>query len=96
MSQRTFVYADLNILAGWDRPLQRFFLVIEDQKDIEAENDNYVFSNLKLPNPDMSLEQVKQVLTDNGIEWPETLFTDLALDQKNNVGNLRHCYNIRS
>jgi len=77
-------------MTGWDRPLQQYFLVVEDEKDLYAENDNYVFSNLNLPNPAMTLEQVKTVLAELNIRTPPTLFDDLAQDKT--FGNASHHY----
>lgn len=90
MSQRQFTHGKNLILTGWDRPLQYFFLVIEDMTD--EDSDDYIFTNLNLPNPAMTLEQIKDVLSKENIAAPATLFTDLATDKENNVGSSFHNY----
>lgn len=89
MSQRIFRDNGYEVLTGWDRPLQYFFLVID-------QGDATVFSNLDRRNnpggPGMSLEAIFAQLRQRNINPPETLRTDLETDRRDNAGNLRHDY----
>jgi hypothetical protein len=90
MSQRTFTASGgYQVLTGWDRPLQRFFLVIEtkEQNHPGYQGDDYAFSNLNLPNPAMSIDQIYATLYRFKIMPPPTLFDDLEEDKRDNVGN---------
>ncbi len=93
MSQRIFRHGNYEILTGWDRPLQRFLLVIEDTSAAQGDyNDDIVFSNLNRDDPAMSLDEIRRELTSLDIRPPDDLFDDLAADRRNDVGNLRHEY----
>lgn len=92
MSQRTFSRNGYQVLTGWDRPAQYFFLAVETDEQAAGETDDYVFSNLDLDDPGMSLPEVMSKLEELGIEPPPTLAHDLALDRRNHVGNLRVNY----
>lgn len=88
MSQRTISYNDLEAFCGWDRPLQRFFLVIERQGATDDDpNNGYIFNNLARPNPGMTLTEIKAELDKALIPVPPTLFKDLEEDEKLNRGN---------
>jgi len=80
MSQRTFTHNGMKVLTGWDRPLQYFFLVIED-------SDDYVFSNLSRPDPRMTIPEIERTLDHFEIKYPESLFEDLLEDKKLDRGN---------
>lgn len=89
MSQRRWSDGIYNILTGWDRPLQRFFLMIERRGD---DPDQPFYSNLddlSLPRlGDMTVEQVVAKLTEHKILIPPSLDYDLRMDRENDVGNL--------
>lgn len=90
MSQRTFTRGNLSVFAGWDRPLQYFFVVVErvDAKD-DDEDEGYVFSNLRDRPPGkagMTLDEIKTVLSQNNITPPTTFYADLERDRTNNDG----------
>jgi hypothetical protein len=82
MSQRKFKDNNLTVTTGWDRQLQRFFLVIETDEQQESDEDEYVFSNLNLSNPAMTLDQIRSVLQSKKIKWPASLFDDLQDDKE--------------
>lgn len=92
MSQRIFKTDKFEVLTGWDRPLNRFFLVIErlDAKDDDPD-EGYAFDNLRLPDPSMTLESIDVTLRRFGVIPPPTLFTDLVRDRHNDCMK-RHVY----
>jgi hypothetical protein len=87
MSQRLFKNNKYNVLTGWDRPLQYWFLVITNKKG------GLVFSNLQLLHP-MSLSRVIRECLDRNIEIPKTLASDLISDKKVNRGNYTYDYSL--
>jgi hypothetical protein len=87
MSQRTFTSNNKTALTGWDRPLQYFFLVIE-------ERDRTIYSNLDEANPALSIEKVFEVLSMFGMPVPATLREDLLDDRRGNAGNTVHHYGV--
>lgn len=92
MSQHTFTATthngrDVEVLTGWDRPLQGFFLVVQE---VGARDDRYVFSNLDLPvweSHPRDFDGFMRVLADLGIKVPQGLLEELLLDAALNVGN---------
>ena len=87
MSQYWLSHGNLKILYGWDDPLRYFFLVITEV-DNEGHELRPVFSNLDLPEPGMSIEQIKWTLADHRVPVPEHLERDLKRDELS--GALRH------
>ena len=79
----------VTVLMGWDRPLQGFFLTVED-----ADQDlDYVYCNLDddslvafggLP---PSLDHFTDVLRQLGIDVPAAMIAAVLEDGANNVGN---------
>lgn len=93
MSQRIFHQNNLEILTGWDCPLQYFFLCIEDRMaPDDDENEGLIFNNLRRENPGMTLEEIKQTLIDFNIIYPDRLFVDLESDRIKMRGNYCHNY----
>lgn len=94
MSQHTFtaVTGDgrrVGVLTGWDRPLQGFFLVVEE---VGAEDENYVFTNLDLPagqSHPKDYRVFQRVLDELGVSIPDGLLEELLIDQALNAGNKR-------
>jgi hypothetical protein len=88
LSQHYFSYQDYTILYGWDKPLQYYFLVISRPHPVTKERE-YVFSNLDLENPAMSIEQIYEVL--KGFEIPipadlsETLINASGISGTENI-----------
>lgn len=83
MSQHVFKYSPYSVLCGWDRPLQQFFCVIEQDGKEEP-----VYSNLLDKNPTpTSFAHYAEVLLSFGIPLPKGLLTALELDGLNNAGN---------
>jgi hypothetical protein len=76
----------VEVLAGWDRPLQGFFMVIEDLEN----DDGYIFNNLDLEQPHpKSFDGFEQSLKDFGIPIPQGLVAELNQDRLENLGNKR-------
>lgn len=74
MSQRIFQSGSYEVQTGWNEPLGRYYLVVE-------RDDDYVFSNLRLRDPEMDIQEILRVLEGLGIEYPEGLGYALAMDQ---------------
>lgn len=73
---------ELRILAGWDRPLQGFFLVIMDS------DGEVLASNLELPEShpkDFGVFQ--QMLDEYGIVLPAEMVDEIIDDGASNMGN---------
>lgn len=83
----------VEVLAGWDRPLQGFFMVIENPE----KDDDYIFSNfeLKQPHP-MSFDVFEKALSDLGIPMPNGLLAELNQDRLENLGNKRKVWESTS
>src|SRR5215831_11356782 len=84
MSRRYFGNETYEAVAGWDRPLQYYFLDVYQR---DHPDQDPIFSNLDLLNPSMTLEQIADTLTTYGITAPPTLFADLHLDALVNRGD---------
>ena len=86
MSQRIFGNDTYEAVAGWDPPLQYHFLMIY-QRGADRNFDEPLFSNLYLPDPAMTLEQIADTLIDYDIARPPTLFADLIEDARLDRGD---------
>jgi hypothetical protein len=89
------------VLMGWDRPLQGFFLVVEEDNESDAddhadesdESDGYVYSNMEDPDliPWMGLpptiDPFLAKLQDLGITIPARMVAEIQADAMANVGN---------
>ena len=80
MSQYVFRHGTMKVLYGWDDPLRYFFLVITEV-DAKGKESRGVFSNLDLPNPAMTIDQIKKTLGEYAIEVPASLEDDLRRDE---------------
>ncbi len=93
MSQHIFTTESYEILCGWDRPLQGFFLVVEkvteDGKE-PTDEDEYVYSNLDEPfylaHP-KQFDHFVKILNRLSIDIPSGLIQALEADKINNTGN---------
>jgi hypothetical protein len=85
------------VLAGWDVPLQGFFLVVEESP-VDDDSDEYIYSNLRDPAlkawmglpPDLDYFVGK--LRELGIEVPPRMLAEVAADKLNNVSARRVTY----
>lgn len=89
MSQHRYRFkkdgAEVEVLMGWDRPLQHVFMVVEDLSD---ESGDYLYSNLYEPNMSaLTLEYFRGVLDRLQIQVPESMFQEVEIDRRNNAGN---------
>ncbi|MDC5711130.1 hypothetical protein [Vibrio europaeus] len=83
MSQHTFKSNGLDVLCGWDRPLQGYFLVIESENQ-----DEPLYSNLYEQNSHPEcFDSYLSVLNRFGLVCPYGLLSRLEEDKVNNVGN---------
>ncbi len=87
MSQHIWTYKNYEVLTGWDRPLQRYFLVISltDIPEDDDETDEYVFSNLRMKNASMTLEEICKILERLNIPYPDNLRENLEKDEMENA-----------
>ena len=81
------------VVVGYDRPLRGFFCFVE-KCDIDGEDeDEFVYSNLndlKLGSCyglSKSLDYLKGVLQELGLQVPASMFEQSELDMLGNVGN---------
>jgi hypothetical protein len=94
MSQHTFTSPaesnntgkPLQILCGWDRPLQYQHLTIET-KCANPVDELIVYCNLQEPGGGLELEQVAERLESFGITPPEGLLAELDQDERQDMGN---------
>lgn len=99
MSQHIFLtthpeHGKLEVLAGWDRPLQGFFMHIEKLEAPEGEDGAvpYLYDNLdddKLPLGGLSrsFDYFLPILKQHGIEVPAAMIEDIKADGAVNMGN---------
>ncbi len=87
MSQHYFSNSHYDVLVGWDRPLQGFFLVI-DEEHSDGNMPLTVYTNLceKVPHP-KTFDHFESVLKRFGVELPNALMEELLVDQKIQAGN---------
>jgi hypothetical protein len=97
MSRRTFWQGPYEIVAGWDRPLQHFFLDVYDHTTPVREDEDEVLLYSSLYEPPgvyerYTLEQIKATLRTHRITPPPTFYDDLQDDAQANIGNLTVTY----
>lgn len=63
---------------GWDRPLQYWFITIQDA-------DGTLFTNMNLDNPAMSIEAIKDTLAMSGFDVPADIEDVLKTDASGSV-----------
>lgn len=66
---------------GWDQPLQRFFMYIENL-DATDDEDMLIFDNLRMHDPDLPLETWLDILAALGIELPQELTEQVVRDSE--------------
>lgn len=79
----------ITILAGWDRPLQGYFMVIElDGCTNEYEDPCYLYNNLDhhVSHPP-TFAPFQEVLDAFGIHVPEEMVREIIADGMVNMGN---------
>jgi hypothetical protein len=83
----------MTVLAGWDRPLQQFFMVIEldAPTDDMTDEEVYLYSNLFDPNSvRKDLDYFTEKLKEFGITLPNLMLDEIRKDCAQNIGN-RQC-----
>src|SRR3546814_13098438 len=82
----------ISVILGWDRPMNYFFLVIEEQNN-SADNPmtlDLLYSNLQESDPsNHDLDYYRAVLRHFQIDVPESMFIEVERDRERNTGN-RH------
>lgn len=84
MSQHSFSHGQYEILCGWDRPLQGFFLVIEDVNSREDVAYSNLYEKVSHPN---TFKPFLDVLKRFSIPMPDGLLVALEQDKAENKGN---------
>lgn len=97
MSQHLFrmdhpKYGHLEVMAGWDRPLQGFFMSIELLDAPEDEDNCYLYSNLDDENLPIggfarSFDYFLPILQRLEINLPAEMIADIESDGRANMGN---------
>jgi hypothetical protein len=85
----------IEVLIGWDRPLQGFFMMI-DWLDEENDSDEYLYSNLDDLNLQNShpkeLSYFLERLSVLGVVVPQKMLQEVLKDQRENAGNRTERY----
>lgn len=80
----------ITVVLGWDRPMDYFFLVIEEQIN-SADNPmtlDHLYSNLQESDPfNHELDYYREVLRNFQIGVPESMFIEVERDREKNTGN---------
>lgn len=102
MSQHFFKTAHkgeaVTVMMVWDRPLQGFFMVIEDKT---SKDDGFIYSNLEDPELALSggfsqtIEPFVNKLDELGIDVPIEMLEGVVVDGIFNVGNKEVHYSMR-
>ena len=102
MSQHIFTTTHegsaIEVLMGWDRPGQGFFMVVEkidigEKDDADLDDDAYIYTNLY--DPDLienggvshNLDHFVKKLEELEILVPEAILANVQADGEDNVGN---------
>ena len=82
MSQYKWNFDKYEFIAGCDRPLQYFFLMV-DHKDPSLQEDVPVFTNLNLPSgPGMTIEEIKGTCLLFGSALPDAIIASMLKDKE--------------
>jgi hypothetical protein len=87
----------ITVMMGWDKPLQGFFMVIEDKASKE---DDFIYSNLEDPELAQAgglaqtIEPFVNKLDELGIEVPVEMLEGVEIDGIFNVGNKQAHYGV--
>lgn len=93
-SQSRYQGRDVEVVAGYDRPLNTLFLQMLAAGDDSSETE-VLYSSLQEPQIDWTdINVVAAKLTDLGIEVPGSLLEAVYLDQLFQVGNLVATHHI--
>ena len=81
----------VEVAAGWDRPLQGFFMTVlytDDPEDQAVQDYEYAFNNLTqlLPHP-RTFDGFADILASLAIALPEGMTDDIIKDGRVNMGN---------
>ncbi|WP_396334093.1 hypothetical protein [Burkholderia anthina] len=86
----------VRIQAGWDRPLQQYYLIVEilNPAEADAEEDGYLYSNLSDQGAwgCRDLSYFERKLTELGLIVPSALLDGVRADCANNVSNRNVTY----
>ena len=72
----------VTVISGWDRPTQKFFLVIEDEH-----GDPIYHSSLDKHNGEVDIKFFKSKLTQKKVSVPTSFFDQIEIDQQKNAGH---------
>lgn len=83
MSQYKKQQGDLEILYGWDKPLNYYFLVVELNGELPAA---LVWSNLNLQIPGLTIRELLRILEGFGIRLTTEELQELLGDSDHRIG----------
>jgi hypothetical protein len=78
----------VEILCGWDRPLQYHHLTIETVC-LNPDEDRVIYTNLQERDPALNVDDIEAKCIELGIAIPAGLLAALDQDEVENVGNGR-------
>jgi hypothetical protein len=84
----TYLGKSVNVLLGWDRPLQYVFMVIIESLTTDNDDEKIIYSNLYDRASDGAhIGYYEQKLKELGIVVPQRMFREVHQDYGFNVGN---------
>ena len=79
---------NVDVILGWDRPLQEFFLQVRAPDSVDEETMGFLYSDLDDPHARCrDLSYFSSVLTGLGIAVPAQMLTAVSEDSRVNRGN---------
>ena len=75
------------VFAGWDRPLQGFYMTIENTTPDEDTDEVFIFNNLVLKDSHPTFEPFIHALVDLGLVIPKEMIDEIVADGKVDIGN---------
>lgn len=78
----------VQVVLGWDRPLQYVFMTVENLSASDDEG-RFLYSNLDegVEPGELTLDHFRSVLRGLGLNVPEMMFAEVDRDRAANVGN---------
>lgn len=91
--QTTYAEKPVEVLMGFDRPLNGFFMVIDYLEPEDDKDDGYIYSNIQEENPHPnSLTPYLKKLAELDISIPAEMIQEIEIDGAFRMGNkhVRH------
>jgi len=91
---------EVTVQAGWDKPLDGYYLVVERDDGLggseEEGDEGYLFTNLSLPPAEThpkSFNPFIEVLLRLGVQIPNEMLSEILRDGAMKIGNRRVTWN---